>query len=232
MVEILALIPARGGSKRVPHKNILPVAHKPLIAWTIEAARAAKSLTRVVVSTDSAAIAAVSAQYGAEVPFLRPVELAQDHTCGMAPILHAVRWLDQHEAYQPDFVMCLQATSPLRVAADIEAAIDTALRQHADAVVSLTPIHYQPAWMKQVDSTGRLRDWLPGTPWAARCQDSPAVYALNGAIYLVRRHVLLTRQSWYGDNTYAYVMPPERSLDIDTPWDMYLADVLLGDRQV
>jgi N-acylneuraminate cytidylyltransferase/CMP-N,N'-diacetyllegionaminic acid synthase len=232
MVEILALIPARGGSKRVPHKNLLPVAHKPLIAWTIEAARAAKSLTRVVVSTDSEAIAAVSVQYGAEVPFIRPAELAQDHTCGMAPILHAVRWLDQHEAYQPDLVMCLQATSPLRAVADIEATIDLALQQHADAVVSLTPVPYQPAWMKQVDSRGRIRDWLPGTQWATRCQDGPAVYALNGAIYLARRQVLLTRQNWYGDNTYAYVMPPERSLDVDTPWDMSLADVLLRERQV
>jgi CMP-N,N'-diacetyllegionaminic acid synthase len=230
MVEILAIIPARGGSKRVPHKNMLPVAHKPLIAWTIEAARAAKLLTRVVVSTDSEAIAAISTQYGAEVPFIRPAELAQDNTDGLAPILHAVSWLEQHEAYRPDWVMCLQATSPLRLTADIDAAIDLAMQQHADAVVSLTSVHHQPTWMKRVDSLGRIQDYLP---WAQLPvpQDGQAVYALNGAIYLARRTVLLTRQSWYGNNTYAYVMPPERSLDVDMPWDMYLADLILRDRQ-
>lgn len=227
MVDVLAIIPARGGSKRVPHKNILPVAHKPLIAWTVEAARAAKTLTRLVVSTDNLAIAAIATAYGAEVPFLRPQALARDETSGMAPILHAVRWLEQHEGYQPDLVMCLQATSPLRSAADIDAAVGIAMQHQADAVVSVTPMAQQPSWMKRVERGGRLQEAFPEPLLPAIVSPASTLYTLNGAIYLARRTVLLQRQTWYGEHTYAYVMPPARSLDIDTPWDLSLAELIL-----
>ena len=230
MTEILAVIPARGGSKGVPCKNIRLVANKPLIAWTIESAQAANLINRVVVTTDSEAIADVGRQYGVEIPFLRPAALAQDDTPGMAPILHAVRWLDQYEDYRPDVVICLQPTSPLRTAADIDAAIELAWHKNADAVVSLTPVNHHSYWMKQVDSAGRIRDFLTLDRPVTRRQDLPPVYALNGAIYLARRDILLERESWYGDKSFAYVMPLNRSLDIDTPWDIHLADLILKDR--
>jgi CMP-N,N'-diacetyllegionaminic acid synthase len=126
--------------------------------------------------------------------------------------------------------MCLQPTSPLRLASDIDAAVSLALQKNADAVVSLMPVPQHPYWMKHIDPTGHFHDFMALEVPVTRRQDLPPVYALNGAIYLAQRHVLLQRQSWYGDNTYAYVMPPERSLDIDTPWDMHVANLLLQDR--
>jgi len=185
---------------------------------------------RIIVTTDVEPIAGVARRYGAEVPFLRPRELAQDDTPGIAPVRHAVQWLAEHEDYRPDLVLCLQPTSPLRTAADIQAAIDLARCKQADAVVSVTPAIHHPCWMKLVDEEGRLKDFItPAQPITCR-QELPPVYALNGAIYLARSTVLLERGTWYTERTYAYVMPPERSLDVDTPWDLYLVDLVLRDK--
>jgi len=120
---ILGVIPARAGSKSIPDKSIATVGGRPLIAWTIEVARSGGLLTRVVVTTDSPRIAEVAKQYGAEAPFLRPSELAQDETPGIGPVIHAVRWFDEHEGFRPDYAIVLQPTSPLRTAQDIEAAV-------------------------------------------------------------------------------------------------------------
>ncbi len=230
MNEVLAIVPARGGSRGIPNKNIALVGGQPLIYWTIAAARAAASIQRIVVSTDSPAIAEVARRCGAETPFLRPPELAQDDTPGLAPILHAIRWLAEHEGYRPEWVICLQPTSPLRTAGDIEAAVELARRKRADAVVSVAPLGHHPYWIKQVDEEGRLHDFLTGDHPSDRRQDAPPVYVLNGAIYLARRDVLLERETWYTGQTYACVMPLERSLDVDTPWDLHLADLILGAR--
>lgn len=229
---VLGVIPARGGSKGVPGKNVALVGGKPLIVWTIETARAARTLDRLVVSTDSPAIADVAAAHGAETPFLRPSELAKDDTPGIDPILHAVRWLEEREGYRPDIVVALQPTSPLRTAADIDAAVALCGSHEVEAVVSVTPAGQHPYWMKRIDEWGYLHDLdsLEPTGSVLRRQDLPLVYALNGAIYLARRDLLLRRRTWYGDRTRAYVMPPGRSLDIDTPWDLHLADLLLSDR--
>jgi CMP-N-acetylneuraminic acid synthetase len=224
---VLAIIPARGGSKGVPNKNLAQVAGRPLIEWTIDAARRATSLGRVVVTTDAPSIADAARKSGAEVPFLRPSELAQDDSPGMAAILHAVAWLAEHERYHPDYVMCLQPTSPLRTARDIDAAVGLLAQHEADSVVSVTPVDQHPYWMKQMDADGRLRDFMVPDRPAIRRQDLPLVYALNGAIYLAGRTVLVDTASWYTTNTRGYVMPPERSLDLDTPWLMHLADLML-----
>lgn len=227
---VLGIVPARSGSKGLPGKNLRPVADKPLIAWTIETALASATMERVIVSTDSQEIAEIACKYGAEVPFLRPPELARDNTPGIEVILHAVCWLDEHKGYRPDYIMVLQPTSPLRTSEDIEIAIRLALERKADAVVSVCPVHQHPYWMKRLTEDGRLVDFLPlERPHTSR-QELPPVYALNGAIYLVQREVLLQRKTFYTDRTYAYVMPPERSLDIDTPWDLSLAELILKDR--
>lgn len=228
-MNILAIIPARGGSKSIPTKNIRPVAGKPLIAWTIQAALASHHSPRVIVSTDHEQIAETARCFGAEVPFLRPAELAQDDTPGIAPILHAAQWLAEQENYHPDFVMCLQPTSPLRVTEDIDQAIDLLLAKAADAVVSVTPADHHPYWMKRLDPSGRLGDFAPHPPTIRR-QDLPAAYALNGAIYVARCEVLLGYKTWYTDKTYGYVMPPERSIDVDSQWDMYLADLIMKNK--
>lgn len=226
----LAVIMARGGSKGVPGKNLRIVGGKPLIAWTIETALDCPLLDRVVVTTDSAEIAAAARSLGAEVPFMRPAELAEDETPGMAPLLHAVRWLSANESYHPDLVLLLQPTSPLRITGDVTAAIELLVEKGADAVISLSPVERHPYVMKVLETDGRIRDYIELDQPPARRQDFPALYALNGAIYLARREVLLERESFYTDRTYGFTMPPERSLDIDTLWDLYLVDLILKDR--
>lgn len=228
-MRILAIIPARGGSKGIPHKNIVNLNGKPLIAYSIQTALNSKVFDRVVVSTDSRKIARVSKSLGAEVPFLRPPHLAQDQTPGISPILHALRWLEKKEAYHPDYVMCLQPTSPLRITEDIKKATRLARRKRADSVISVSPARQHPYWMKKIDKKGKCSDLIFLNRPLLRRQSLPPVYALNGSIYLARREVLLHHRTWYTKRTYAYVMPYERSLDIDTPWDLYLADLILRD---
>jgi CMP-N,N'-diacetyllegionaminic acid synthase len=225
-----AIIPARGGSKGIPGKNLQPVAGKPLIAWTVETALAATLLDRVIVSTDSPEIAEVARRYGAEVPFIRPADLAQDDTPGIAPVLHAAQWLYDNEGYRPDLMMLLQPTSPLRIPEDIDRAIDLIHEKSADAIVSVTRVETHPYWMKQIDGPGRMTDFIKLDQPIDRRQDLPEVYVLNGAIYLARYEVLMGQEAFYTDNTFSLVMPVERSLDIDTSWDLYLADLILKDR--
>jgi CMP-N,N'-diacetyllegionaminic acid synthase len=229
-VTCLAIITARGGSKGIPGKNLKLVADKPLIAWTIEAALATNLLDRVIVSTDSPDIADAARRYGADVPFIRPADLAQDDTPGIAPVVHAAHWLYDSDGYRPDLIMLLQPTSPLRIPEDIDRAIKLIREKRADAIVSVTRVEAHPYWMKQIDGYGRMRDFIKLDYPMDRRQDLPEVYALNGAIYLARYEVLLEQNTFYTDKTLAMVMPVERSLDVDNPWDLYLADLILKDR--
>ena len=155
MMHVFGIIGARGGSKALPKKNIAPLGGKPLIAWTIEAAVRSRTITRTVVPTDDAEIAKAAERYGAEVPFRRPEELAEDATPGPAVVLHVVRWLDQHEGYRPDLVVYLQPTSPLRVPEDIDAAVALLVEREADAVVGVCPVQRHP----YLDENDRWR-WL------------------------------------------------------------------------
>ncbi|HEU5236129.1 MAG TPA: acylneuraminate cytidylyltransferase family protein [Pyrinomonadaceae bacterium] len=231
MADVLALIPARAGSKSIPRKNLATLAGKPLIVWTIEAARSSHSLTRIVVSTDDPEIADVAEESGASVPFVRPAALAQDETPAIQSILHAVNWLDEHEGYRPDFVMVLQPTSPLRQAEDIDAVIKLAQDRKADAVVSVTPAQRHPFWMKRVTEDGRLQNFFDEDKQYVRRQDLPPAFELNGAIYLAQRDVLIEGETFYTDRTFAYVMPHERAVDVDEPWDLYLAELILRNRK-
>jgi CMP-N,N'-diacetyllegionaminic acid synthase len=226
----IAIVPARGGSKGVPGKNVRIVAGKPLIAWTLETALQANLFQRVIVSTDSPEVAAVARVHRGEVPFMRPPELALDDTPGIDPVLHTVRWLEEHERCSPEFVMLLQPTSPLRTSEDMCRAMELAAEKRAHAVVSVTLADAHPYWMKRVDDEGRLADFMELQPFATRRQDLPLVYALNGAIYLIRRQVLLEQETLFPRDTRALIMPSERSLDVDTAWDLYLADLILADR--
>ncbi len=231
MKNCLALISARGGSKGITGKNIRQVAGKPLIAWTIAAASESRVCQRIIVSTDSPEIADAARQHGAEIPFMRPAELATDDASGTDPVLHAVRWLDLHENFAPEWVMLLQPTSPLRTSLDIRRAVALAEEKNADAVVSVAPVEDHPFWMKRIDADGCLEDFIRLEKPFNRRQDLPEVYALNGAIYLVHRTVLLGQETLFPPRTHALVMPRERSLDVDTPWDLYLADLILKDRE-
>jgi CMP-N,N'-diacetyllegionaminic acid synthase len=219
---------ARGGSKSIPRKNLARLAGRPLIAWTIEAALRCRAVDRVVVSTDDDEIAAVARAQGAEAPFLRPPDLAQDDTPTMPVVIHALRWLEVEQGYLPDVVLLLQPTSPLRTADDITSAMALAHERSADSVVSVSTALSHPYLAKRITTDGRLEDFM-AHPKVERRQDLEPAYSLNGAIYLARRAHLLETQTFYGPKTYAYVMPPERSLDVDTPWDLHVCDLILRD---
>ena len=198
-----------------------------MIAWTIEAALHSQNVTRTLVTTDDAEIADTARRHGAEVPFSRPPELAQDDTPGIAPVLHAVRWLEEQEGYRPDIVANLQPTSPFRTYSDIDTAISLLVERKADSVVSVTAAGSHPYWMKTVDDDGWMRDLIQQPEPTFIRQRLPSIYSLNGAIYLAHREVLLSNGGWYTPRTAAYIMPSERSIDIDTPWDLSIARLVL-----
>lgn len=225
--RVLGLIPARGGSKSIPLKNVATLAGKPLIYYTIQAALESGVLDRLVVSTDSDKIAEAALSAGAEVPFMRPAELALDDTPGIEPPVHALEWFAKEADYRPDYLMTLQPTSPFRTADDIRAAVEIAQDKSADAVVSVCEVHDHPYWTKSISDDGKLADFLPLERDYVRRQDLPPAYVLNGAIYMARAQLILEKRTYYSDDTYAYVMPRERSLDIDTAWDLHLAELLL-----
>ena len=230
-MKIVAVIPARAGSKGVSNKNLRELAGKPLIAWCIEAVRACLEIDRVILSTDCQEIADVARHYGANVPFIRPAELARDESSTISTVVHAVEWIEKNEGYCADFVMCLQPTSPLCATQDMQGSIDLLKAKNADGVVSVTASEAHPFWMKQVDRDGRLTDFMPSPRSVHRRQDLPELYSLNGAIYLAQRGVVVEQKTWYTPKTYGYIMPISRSLDINTPWDLYLADLIMQDKQ-
>ena len=221
--RILALIPARGGSKRLPRKNVLPLAGKPLIAWSIEAARGAKAIDRVVVSTDDAGIADAAREHGAEV-LDRPAALATDHAGTLDVILHALRTLDETFEH----VVVLQPTSPLRSAADIDNAIHLQLKRRADAVVSVCETDHPPEWCNTLPDDRSMAGFFRPGVRGTRSQDLPTSYRLNGAVYVYRVERLLAQENLeMDDNGYAYVMPRERSVDIDTAIDFDIAELFM-----
>lgn len=219
----LALIPARGGSKGIPRKNVRPIAGKPLIAWTIEAARNAAGVSRVVVSTEDEGIAAIAREWGAEVPFMRPAELATDEAPGLAPVLHAAESLPGH-----DDLILLQPTSPLRGAEHVSALLAFAADRQASSVVSVCEAGKHPAWMYRMDGEGRLEPLMADD--ATRRQELPAAWALNGAMYWIRTAQLLESRTLISPNSLGYPMDAESSTDIDTPLDWRIAEFLLAGR--
>ena len=223
-MKTFALIPARGGSEGIPRKNIKLIAGKPLIVWTIEAALRSSLLEAVVVSTDDAEIAEVARRAGAQVPFMRPPELAQDHTPGLDPVLHALAQLPQFEA-----VLLLQPTSPLRTTEDIDACLGMATNQLAPSVVSVCEPDIHPYWTYRLAEGQSLQPLIAAAP-VARRQDLPTVVAVNGALYFAKADWLRRSGSLVGPETLAYLMPRDRSVDLDTPLDWKLAELLLRER--
>jgi CMP-N-acetylneuraminic acid synthetase len=223
----VAVITARGGSKGIPQKNLRTILGKPLIAYTIEAALQAKMLTRTIVSTDDEAIARISEQYGAEVPFLRPQHLATDAATSIAVLQHAVTYLAEQGDYATDIVVCLQPTSPLRSAEDIDQAVELCLQSGADSVVSLCQAKHHPFWMKKIVN-GKVHPLIEeDEQHYTRRQELPPVYQLNGALYVTRAKVLLEENRMLGEYTIPYIMPQERSIDIDTQTDLQVAECIL-----
>lgn len=224
--SILAIIPARGGSKGVPRKNIRELAGKPLIAWTIEEAKKSKYIDRLIVSTEDTEIVQVAQAWDCEVPFVRPKELALDDTPSSKVVLHALHRLPKH-----DYVMLLQPTSPFRTVEDIDGCIQYCEKHQAVACVSVTEPDKSPFWMYVLDYMGRMQPLIAQYSLVTRRQDLSTVYALNGAIYIAQWDWFLQHETFIHEQTLAYVMPRERSLDIDTEFDFELASALLRSKE-
>lgn len=229
--SVLAVIPARAGSKGIPGKNIRPLAGRPLLQYTVEAAAAAQTIQRAILSTDSEEIAALGRQLAIEVPFLRPADLAQDDSPTAPVILHALDWLEADEGYRPEIVVVLQPTAPLRTGRHIDEAISLLLESDADAVVSVAPVpgHFHPEWQFTVCNGELLRyDETPLSALPARRQRLPVTYTRNGAVYACRCPALQATGSLFGRRALAYVMPPEAAVSLDSELDWRLVEALLG----
>lgn len=225
---ILGIIPARGGSKRLPNKNIRILGGKPLIAYTIRAANGSAYLDEVLVSTDDPEIAKVSASEGAHVPFVRPDKLAQDDSATIDVIFHALSFYSER-GLSFDYVALLQPTSPLRGSREIDEAIEFMISQKADAVVSVTEMEHSPLWANTLPSDLSMAGFLREDVINKRSQDLPKHYRLNGAIYICRSSLLLKYKTWFvPEKIFAYIMPQEKSVDIDTELDMKICETLLG----
>ncbi|MDD5751687.1 MAG: acylneuraminate cytidylyltransferase family protein, partial [Candidatus Peribacteraceae bacterium] len=220
--KVLALIPARGGSKSVPRKNILPIGGRPLLLWTIDAAKASGVCDRIVVSTDDEEVAALARSAGAEVPFLRPPEFARDDTPDYPVFTHAVDWLEKHEKWRPDIVLWLRPTSPLRTADDIRNALDLLNSTGADAVRSVSETKQHPYWMKLMDAQSRLSPFIAGHDENTfpRRQLCPPVWLLSGLVDVIRVSSALENGVLFGGDVRGYIAPAERSLELDSPSDI------------
>ena len=232
--SIVCIITARGGSKSIPRKNVLPLGGKPVIAWSIEAALQSPSVSRVIVSTDDEEIAEVSREWGAEVPFTRPAELAVDEAPHMAVMLHAIQWLESDQETLPEFILLLQPTSPMRTSEDIEAAVRIAVEQNADSVIGVTELTAHPYQARRTAEDGTLTEFItnspaPGTA-STRRQEFPVAFRINGSIYLTRTKVLRDQETFEPPRTFPYVLPSHRSCELDEPWELHVANLIMENR--
>jgi len=231
-VNVLGVITARGGSKGVPRKNLAMVAGKPLIAWTAEAAMSAKSLYRVILSTDDAEIANAGRHAGVEVPFRRPSELAGDNTPTLPVLQHAVNEIEA-QGDRVDAVCLLQPTNPMRGSEVIDACVSLLIEKQADSVVTMLPVphEFNPHWVYQPTADGSMRLFTGETNPIPRRQELPAAYHREGSVYVVRRDVLMKQNSLFGTRLFGYLLNREDCVNIDTLADLRRAEELLTMRQ-
>lgn len=222
--SVMAIIPARGGSKGIPKKNIKMLHEKPLIAWSIEEAKKSCYIDKLIVSSEDEEIIEVSKQWGAEVPFKRPSELAQDDTPGIDPVLHAVKYFSDY-----DYIVLLQPTSPLRMVEDIDGAIQLCDEKKADSCVSVTESSVTPYWMYHIGIEGFLQPLFKDSETPYQRQKAPTFYELNGAVYVATRNSLLLNRAFLQENTLPYIMPRERAVDIDDMLDFEYCAFLLSE---
>ena len=221
-MNIVAIIPARGGSKRIPAKNIKPFAGKPIISYSITAAKKCGIFSRIIVSTDSPKIAGISEEYGAEVPFIRPAELSDDFTDTSAVILHALNWLDEKDAL-PDYVCCLYATAPFIQAKSIKEGFDRLRKEEARTAFSVTSFPYPIFRALKSDKSGYLKMFLPEHK-TSRSNDLPEAYHDAGQFYWAVTRSFLQERTFFSSRAIAVVLPRHLVQDIDTPEDWAVAE--------
>ncbi len=227
-MNVLAIITARGGSKGIPRKNLALLAGKPLLSYTAEAALAAQSLARVVLSTDDDEIAALGRQLGLDVPFMRPQELARDQTPTL-PVLQDVVQKLEAAGDRYDAICLLQPTSPLRTAADIDCCVAKMTELQVDSVITVLPVppKYNPHWVYFADSAGQLRLSTGEEAPIPRRQELPPAYHRDGSIYIARRDTIMLRSTLFGQKIHGHVIDSQWSVNIDEPADLLRAESLL-----
>ncbi|MFC1729981.1 cytidylyltransferase domain-containing protein [candidate division KSB1 bacterium] len=228
--SVIAVIPARGGSKGIPKKNIVPVAGKPLIAYTIETAKKSKLIQRIIVSTDSKEIADIAKKYGAEVPFMRPKEFAKDDTPDLPVFRHSIGWLEKN-GEKPDIIVNLRPTTPLRTSEDIDNAVEIVIKEDCDSVRSFFKADRHPYWMYKIEGEkngGKAKPFTGKDPIKhyPRRQLLPPLYNLNACVDVMTAKNI-KKGSLYGKDMRAYIMPAERSLDIDDKKDLKMFEMML-----
>ncbi|HEY7879163.1 MAG TPA: acylneuraminate cytidylyltransferase family protein [Gemmatimonadaceae bacterium] len=229
-LRVLAVIPARGGSKGVPRKNARLLGGRPLIEWTVAAALGARTLSRVIITTDDEEIAALGRAAGAEVPFLRPAALARDDTPMLPVIQHAVGWTEERGEVV-DAVCILQPTNPLRRPSDIDDCVDLIVRNGADSVMSVLPVphEYNPHWVYEEAEDGGLRLATGERTPVTRRQELPRAWHREGAVYVMRRDVVMRDGTLYGAHIVGYPMDPSRHVNIDDVDDWARAEQLIAE---
>ena len=228
--RILAIIPARGGSKSIPRKNIKLLDSYPLISYSIAAGLSSQYIDRVIVSTDDVEIAEIAVQYGAEVPFIRPAELAEDHVTDLPVFEHAVRWLEENDNYHADIILQLRPTSPFRPKGSVDEAIELLLQSHhADSVRGVTPSGQNPFKMWQLDGD-RMVPLLQAEfdePYNMPRQKLPATFWQTGHIEVIRYDTIMQKHSMTGDNIIPYIIDSRYAIDLDTLQQWEFAEYLL-----
>ena len=228
-MKAIAFIFARGGSKGLPGKNIRPLAGKPLIAWSIEHAFAVKRIERVIVSTDSEEIAAVARQYGAEVPFIRPEELARDDSPEGLAWRHALNYLSETIGALPEVMVSVPTTAPLRLSLDIENCLDEYGKGNADMVITVTDAHRSPYFnMVKTNADGTVGLVNPPQSDIARRQDAPVVYDMATVCYVANPEFVMTHNGTFDGRVKAVHIPVERAIDIDTLVDFQIAEYFMN----
>lgn len=225
---MLAIIPARGGSKGLPGKNIKNLCGIPLICHTIKAALASNLVSRVVVSTDDSDIASIAKDCGAEVPFIRSIDLAGDDSMAMDVYLDMVDKITIEKSQPVESFVALLPTAPLRVSEDIDKAICIFNDKNADSVISVTESMIPVQWHRKITSDGVLCDYFPGNDSLLNRQKLEETYVPNGAIYIFRSEILRTTRQYYTKKTYPYIMPRNRSVDIDEMMDFEWAEFCMS----
>ena len=224
---VIAIIPARGGSKGLPGKNIKKMNDKPLIWYTINAAKKSKFVDKIIVSTDDEKIAKIAKVYKAEIPFMRPKELARDDSLAIDNYIYTIDRLNKEFKYNIVEFIILQPTSPLRTSLDIDNAIQIFMEKEANSVISVSETIHSPLWSKRIDEKGILRNYFDIKIGNKNRQEIEKAYMPNGAIFVFKFSLLKELYSYYSDKTYPYIMPLERSIDIDSKLDFEFAEYLM-----
>lgn len=227
--KILCIIPARSGSKGIPKKNMKPLCGKPLIAYSIEQALQIPFIDRIIVSTDDEKTAEISTNLGAEAPFIRPPHLATDDAGTIDVLIHTIEWCNKNENLSFDIIILLHANTPLRNIEDIRKCIDILVDQKADNVFSVTPARNNP-YFNMVEIKEKERVTLTKEGNFSSRQSAPPVYDMNSSIYAWWTNILVKKQALFLPKTRIYIMPRERSIDIDEPIDFRFAEVLMEER--